>query len=422
MDKNRKVHQFKNPVLNWIEFRLPIISYFKKEYGDYPMPKNCNYFWSFGALATITLVTMIVSGIFLAMNYTPHTDMAFDSVERIMRDVNYGWLMRYIHSNGAAFFFIIVYIHIVRAMYFGSYKYPRELNWILGVFIFLLMMATSFLGYTLPWGQMSYWGATVITNLFSAIPLVGESVTNWLWGGYAVGSPLLTRFFTLHYLMPFLIFALVILHVWALHVPGNNNPEGINVVQGSQDTVPFHPHYVVKDMFALVVFLVVFAGFVFFVPNLLGHTDNYIEANPLQTPEHIVPEWYFLPFYAILRSVPDKLGGVILMVSAIAILAFLPWLDTSKVRSAKYRPLYRQFVWLFFANVILLGYLGAQTADGLFLIIGRIATAYYFAHFIIILPLLGYIEKTKPLPKSLSEPVLSPEERQMKAAASGASA
>ena len=280
MDKNRKVHQFKNPVLNWIEFRLPIISYFKKEYGDYPMPKNCNYFWSFGALATITLVTMIVSGIFLAMNYTPHTDMAFDSVERIMRDVNYGWLMRYIHSNGAAFFFIIVYIHIVRAMYFGSYKYPRELNWILGVFIFLLMMATSFLGYTLPWGQMSYWGATVITNLFSAIPLVGESVTNWLWGGYAVGSPLLTRFFTLHYLMPFLIFALVILHVWALHVPGNNNPEGINVVQGSQDTVPFHPHYVVKDMFALVIFLVVFAGFVFFVPNLLGHTDNYIEANP----------------------------------------------------------------------------------------------------------------------------------------------
>ena len=412
----------KSAVGRWFNDRLPLLNLIYGHLLPYPPPKNLNYWWTFGGLLTFCLVTQIITGLVLAMHYVADADLAFASVEHIMRDVNYGWLLRYIHANGASLFFMAVYIHMARSLFYGSYKEPRELIWIIGVFIFLLMIATAFMGYVLPWGQMSFWGATVITNLFSAIPLVGESVTNWLWGGYAVGSPLLTRFFTLHYLMPFLIFALVILHVWALHVPGNNNPEGINVVQGSQDTVPFHPHYVVKDMFALVVFLVVFAGFVFFVPNLLGHTDNYIEANPLQTPEHIVPEWYFLPFYAILRSVPDKLGGVILMVSAIAILAFLPWLDTSKVRSAKYRPLYRQFVWLFFANVILLGYLGAQTADGLFLIIGRIATAYYFAHFIIILPLLGYIEKTKPLPKSLSEPVLSPEERQMKAAASGASA
>ena len=408
MSKNK----FKNPVVKWIDHRLPIFSFMDHEMNHYPTPKNLNYFWNFGSLAGFALVTMIVTGIVLSMNYTAHVDYAFDSVERIMRDVNHGWLIRYIHMNGASFFFIVVYIHIFRGLYYGSYKAPRELLWILGVLILLLMMATAFMGYVLPWGQMSFWAATVITNLFSAIPFVGESITNWLWGGYAVGSPLLTRFFTLHYLMPFLIFALVILHVWALHVPGNNNPEGIDVVQGSQDTVPFHPHYVVKDMFALVVFLVIFAGFIFFVPNLLGHTDNYIPANPLQTPEHIVPEWYFLPFYAILRSVPDKLGGVILMVSSIAILAFLPWLDTSKVRSAKYRPLYKQFFWLFIADVILLGYLGSQTADGLFLLIARIATAYYFIHFLVLMPLLGFVEKTKPLPKSISEPVLSKEERE----------
>ena len=409
---------FKN-VMDWIDDRLPVTEAYEKHLSKYYAPKNLNIWYYFGIFSFVVLVNQLLTGIWLTMNYVPTGEGAFASIEYIMRDVEYGWMLRYMHSTGASAFFVVVYLHMFRGLIYGSYQKPRELIWIIGVFIFLLMIATAFMGYVLPWGQMSFWAATVITNLFSAIPLVGESITNWLWGGYAVGSPLLTRFFTLHYLMPFLIFALVILHVWALHVPGNNNPEGINVVQGSQDTVPFHPHYVVKDMFALVVFLVVFAGFVFFVPNLLGHTDNYIQANPLQTPEHIVPEWYFLPFYAILRSVPDKLGGVILMVSAIAILAFLPWLDTSKVRSAKYRPLYRQFVWLFFANVILLGYLGAQTADGLFLIIGRISTAYYFAHFIIILPLLGYIEKTKPLPKSLSEPVLSPEERQMKAAASG---
>ena len=278
----------KSAVGKWFNERLPLLDLIYGHLMPYPTPKNLNYFWTFGGILTFCLVTQIITGLVLAMHYVADADLAFASVEHIMRDVNYGWLLRYIHANGASLFFMAVYIHMARSMFYGSYKEPRELIWIIGVFIFLLMIATAFMGYVLPWGQMSFWGATVITNLFSAIPIVGESVTNWLWGGYAVGSPLLTRFFTLHYLMPFLIFALVILHVWALHVPGNNNPEGIDVVKGSQDTVPFHPHYVVKDLFALVVFLIIFAGFVFFVPNLLGHTDNYIQSNPLQTPEHIV--------------------------------------------------------------------------------------------------------------------------------------
>ena len=403
-------------VAKWIDKRLPLITLFNGHLMQYPTPKNLNYWWTFGGILTFCLVTQIITGLVLAMHYIADADLAFSSVEHIMRDVNYGWLLRYIHANGASMFFIAVYIHMARSLFYGSYKEPRELIWIIGVFIFLLMIATAFMGYVLPWGQMSFWGATVITNLFSAIPVFGESITNWLWGGYSVGSPLLTRFFTLHYLLPFLIFGLVILLVWALHVPGNNNPEGIDVVQGSQDTVPFHPHYVVKDVFALLVFMIIFAGFVFFTPNLLGHTDNYIQANPLQTPEHIVPEWYFLPFYAILRAIPDKLGGVIMMVSAIAILAFLPWLDTSKVRSAKYRPLFKQFYWIFLANFLLLGYLGAQPAEGIYVIISRIATIYYFVHFIIILPVLGFGEKTTPLPKSISEPVLNEKERAAKAA------
>ena len=406
----------KSAVAKWIDKRLPIVTLFNGHLMQYPTPKNLNYWWTFGGILTFCLVTQIITGLVLAMHYIADAELAFSSVEHIMRDVNYGWLLRYVHANGASMFFIAVYIHMSRSLFYGSYKEPRELIWIIGVFIFLLMIATAFMGYVLPWGQMSFWGATVITNLFSAIPVFGESITNWLWGGYSVGSPLLTRFFTLHYLLPFLIFGLVILHVWALHVPGNNNPEGIDVVQGSQDTVPFHPHYVVKDVFALIVFMIIFAGFVFFTPNLLGHTDNYIQANPLQTPEHIVPEWYFLPFYAILRAIPDKLGGVIMMVSAIAILAFLPWLDTSKVRSAKYRPLFRQFYWIFLANFLLLGYLGAMPAEGIYVIISRIATIYYFVHFIIILPVLGFVEKTKPLPKSISEPVLNDKERAAKAA------
>jgi ubiquinol-cytochrome c reductase cytochrome b/c1 subunit len=320
--------------------------------------------------------------------------------------VNYGWLLRYLHSNGASMFFFAVYIHMFRGMYYGSYKEPREVLWILGVIIYLLMMATGFLGYTLPWGQMSFWGATVITNFFSAIPLVGESITTWLWGGYSVGNPTLQRFFSLHYLLPFVILGVVILHVWALHVAGQNNPTGIEA-KTSQDTVPFTPYATLKDSFFMAVFCILYAWFVFYIPNYLGHADNYIPANPGVTPTHIVPEWYYLPFYAILRAIPNKLLGVVGMFSSIAILAFLPWLDTSRVRSANYRPLFRQFFWVFVAVCILLGWLGAKPAEGGYVIAARILTLYYFAHFLIILPLLGLFEKPLPLPSSIAEAVLA---------------
>jgi quinol-cytochrome oxidoreductase complex cytochrome b subunit len=331
--------------------------------------------------------------------------MAFNSVEHIMRDVNYGWLMRYMHANGASMFFVAVYIHIFRGIYYGSYKEPREVLWILGVIIFLLMMATAFMGYVLPWGQMSLWGAIVITNLFSAIPFVGEAVTTWLWGGFAVDNPTLNRFYSLHYLLPFMIAGVVGLHIWALHVTGQNNPTGVEV-KSSSDTVRFTPYATIKDGFAMVCFLIFFAWFIFYVPNFLGHADNYIRANPLQTPPHIVPEWYFLPFYAILRAIPSKLGGVMAMFGAIVVLFFLPWLDTAKVRSAKYRPLYRQFFWVLVVVCLLLGYIGSKPPEGWYVIIGRFLTIYYFAHFLIILPLLGFIEKPLPLPASISEAVL----------------
>jgi ubiquinol-cytochrome c reductase cytochrome b/c1 subunit len=389
----------------WFNDRLPLLT-LANHLTDYPTPKNLNYWWTFGGILTFCLITQIVTGLVLAMHYIAHADMAFSSVEHIMRDVNYGWLLRYVHANGASMFFLAVYIHIFRSLFYGSYKSPREIIWILGIIIYLLMMAAAFMGYVLPWGQMSFWGATVITNLFSAIPLVGESITTWLWGGYSVDNPTLTRFFTLHYLIPFLILGLVVLHIWALHVPGNNNPVGIDIKKPSKDTVPFHPYIVIKDAFALLMFCIVFALFVFYQPNILGHADNYIEADPLVTPAHIVPEWYLLPFYAILRSVPDKLMGVVAMLSAILILAALPWLDTSKVRSAVFRPLFRQFYWILVADVLILGYVGAMPAEGLYLLIARVATAYYFAHFLIILPVLGWKEKTTPLPLSITEPVL----------------
>ena len=394
--------KFKNPVLNWIEFRLPIVSYFKKEYGDYPMPKNCNYFWSFGALATILLVVMIVTGIFLAMNYTPHIDMAFDSTERIMRDVNYGWLIRYLHSNGASFFFIVVYLHMLRSMYFGSYKYPRELNWILGVFIFLLMIATSFLGYTLPWGQMSYWGATVITNLFSAIPIVGEGIQIWLLGDYNVGNATLNRFFALHYVLPFVIFGVVALHVAAVHVHGSNNPDGIDI-KSKGDSVNFFPYMVIKDMVAFCAFGVLISAVIFFGPNLMADVDNYIPDNSMVKPSHIVPNWYLAPFYAILRAIPDKLMGVAMMGGAIAILFVLPWLDTSKVRSCKYRPIYKWFMMAFFINFFALGYVGMMPAEGIYLLIAQLGTVYYFAFIMILTPFIGWIEKSDKMPLSISD-------------------
>jgi len=389
----------------WLESRLPVISLVRGSFVDFPTPKNLNYFWTFGGILFFVLIAQILTGIVLVMHYTASTTAAFDSVEHIMRDVNFGWMLRYLHANGASMFFIAVYIHIFRGLYYGSYKAPREISWILGVIIFLLMMATAFMGYVLPWGQMSFWGATVITNLFSAIPVVGESVVIWLWGGFAVDNPTLTRFFSLHYLLPFMIFGVVMLHVWAFHTTGNNNPTGVQP-KTKQDTIPFHPYYTIKDLFAIIVFMIFFAYFVFYLPNYLGHADNYIEANPLVTPAHIVPEWYFLPFYAILRAVPDKLGGVVLMFGAIAVLFILPWLDTSKVRSGAYRPLFKQFFWIFAANAVVLGYLGAMPAEGIYVIMSQICTTIYFAYFLVALPLLGFLEKPKPLPASISESVL----------------
>jgi ubiquinol-cytochrome c reductase cytochrome b subunit len=393
-------------VLGWLDDRLPVINFADQHLRFYPTPKNLTYAWNFGSLAGIILVIMIATGVVLAMHYTPHVDYAFGSIQKIMRDVNYGWLLRYIHMNGASFFFIVVYIHMFHGLYYGSYKQPREVLWGLGVVILLLMMATAFMGYTLPWGQMSFWGATVITNLFSAVPVFGDEITRWLWGGFAVGNPTLQRFYSLHYLLPFLIVGAVLLHLVALHRYGSNNPTGIEP-KGQQDQVPFHPYYTIKDLFGLGVFLIVFSVFLFYAPNYMGHADNYVPADPLVTPPHIVPEWYFLPFYTILRAVPNKLGGVVLMFGSVLILFFLPWLDRSRVRSGKYRPIFKQFYWLLVLDVLVLGYVGAMPPSGIWPTIGQVATAYYFAYFLLILPLLGVFERPKPRPHSISKPVLS---------------
>ena len=396
----------KSALGRWFESRLPIMGLIHSSFVVYPTPRNLNYWWTFGGILSVMLMVQILTGIVLVMHYTPHVDYAFSSVELIMRDVNWGWMLRYIHANGASMFFVAVYIHMLRGLYYGSYKAPREVLWILGVIIYLLMMATGFMGYVLPWGQMSFWGATVITNLFSAIPLVGESITTWLWGGYSVDNPTLNRFFSLHYLLPFMIAGVVVLHVWALHVVGQNNPDGVEVKNVARDTLPFTPYATTKDGFAMVVFMIFFAWWVFYVPNYLGHADNYIEANPLSTPAHIVPEWYYLPFYAILRAVPSKLGGVVAMFSAIIVLCFLPWLDTSKVRSAKYRPVYKVFFWLFVASAVGLGYLGAMPAEGGYVLASRLLSVYYFAFFLVVMPLLGLFETPRALPASIADSVL----------------
>jgi len=401
--------QPKNRTIRWIDSRLPIFSLMNEQAVEFPTPKNLNYMWTFGAILVFMLVTMIVSGVTLAMHYAANTEIAFERVEHIMRNVNYGWLIRYIHAVGASMFFIAVYLHIARGLYYGSYKAPREILWILGVIILILMMATAFMGYVLPWGQMSFWGATVITNLFSAIPLVGPAIVEWLWGGFAVDNATLNRFYSLHYLLPFMIAGVVILHIWALHVAGNNNPTGVSV-KSSKDTVPFHPYITMKDVFALLVFLLLYGYFVFYIPNYLGHPDNYIPADPLVTPAHIVPEWYLLPFYAILRAIPSKLGGVIAMFGALLVLFVVPWLDTSKVRSAAYRPMYKWAFWGFVVTCVALGWLGAQPAEGVYVILARIFTLYYFAFFLVLMPVLGLIEKPKPVPNSISEAVLQKKE------------
>ncbi len=397
----------------WFDSRLPVPRLVHGSFIAYPVPRNLNYMYTFGGILSLMLVVQILTGVVLAMHYTAHVDMAFDSVEKIMRDVNSGWLLRYMHANGASFFFIAVYLHIARGLYYGSYKAPREIIWILGVIIYLLMMATAFMGYVLPWGQMSFWGATVITGFFTAIPLVGDWIQQLLLGGFSVDNPTLNRFYSLHYLLPFMIAGVVILHVWAFHITGQTNPTGIEV-KHKTDTVAFTPYATIKDGFAMVVFLLVFAYFVFYIPNYLGHADNYIMADPLVTPSHIVPEWYFLPFYAILRAITfnigpidSKLGGVIAMFGAIVVLFFVPWLDTSRVRSAVYRPWYKLFFWLFVINSIFLGWLGSRPAEGAYVIMSQIGTFYYFGFFLIIMPILGLVETPKRLPNSITEAVLA---------------
>jgi ubiquinol-cytochrome c reductase cytochrome b subunit len=408
----------KTALTRWLDARLPLLRFANDTMTTFPTPRNLNIWYTFGVILTFCLGVQIVSGIVLAMHFVPNAGLAFDSVETIMREVNYGWLIRYLHSTGASMFFLAVYIHIFRGLYYGSFKAPREMLWILGVLIYLLMMATAFFGYVLPWGQMSFWGATVITSLFSSIdqiiPHAGTAITTWLWGDFAVGDATLNRFFSLHYLLPFVIAGVVVLHIWALHVPGNNNPLGIDV-KGPQDTVPFHPYYTAKDAFYLSLFTIIFGVFVFYAPNFFGNPDNYTPANPIVTPTDIVPEWYLLPYYAMLRSVPQKLIGVIVLVGALLIPFFIPWLDSSPVRSCRFRPLMKQFFWLFAADCILLGYVGSQSADAAWNIGGtaiplvwfaRFGTAYYFTYFLLLMPLVGRIESTRTLPDSIAKSVL----------------
>jgi ubiquinol-cytochrome c reductase cytochrome b subunit len=411
-----KAYQPKSGLMRWIDERLPLPRLvFNSIGGGYEVPRNLNYMWNFAVLAGFALMLQIVTGIILAMHYAPAGAIAFQSVEHIMRDVNQGWLLRYAHANGASFFFIVTYIHIFRGLYYGSYKAPRELVWMLGVVILLLMMATAFMGYVLPWGQMSFWGAKVITGLFGAIPLVGEPIQQWLLGGFAPDNAALNRFFSLHYLLPFVIAAVVMLHIWALHIPGSNNPTGVDI-KSPRDTLPFHPYYTAKDGFGLGVFLILYAAVTFYAPNYLGHADNYIPANPLSTPAHIVPEWYFWPFYAILRAftvdfiLPAKLWGVLAMFAAILLLFFLPWIDRSPVRSGNYRPTFQKFFWILVVDVLVLGWVGGLPAEEPYVMISQLATMYYFAHFLIILPILSATERTLPLPTSIADSVLHGQE------------
>lgn len=370
--------------------RPPLLSIVNDHLINYPTPINIHYAWNFGFLAAMCLIIQIITGIFLAMHYTPHVDLAFASLEHIMRDVNYGWLLRYIHANGASMFFIVVYIHMFRGLYFGSYTKPRHLVWVIGVAILLLMILTAFIGYVLPWGQMSLWGATVITNLVSAVPLVGDSLVTWLWGGFSVDNATLNRFFSFHYLFPFVIAALSLIHLALLHQDGSGNPLGID---SSVDKIPMYPYFIIKDLFGIIIFIIFFAFFVYFYPNMLGHPDNYIEANPMVTPAHIVPEWYFLPFYAILRSIPHKLGGVIAMIFAIVVLALLPWIHSTEIRSSRFRPMYRFFYYTIVSCCLLLGWIGGMPVEDPYVIIGQIASVYYFFYFLVLLPFTGYLEK-----------------------------
>ncbi|MBT2135170.1 cytochrome b/b6 [Croceibacterium sp. LX-88] len=418
-----KQYEPKAPLMRYLDEKLPLPRFlYNAVGGGYPVPRNLNYWWNFGVLAGFCLVLQIVTGVILAMHFAANAGVAFNSVEHIMRDVNWGWMLRYAHANGASFFFIVIYIHIFRGFFYGSYKAPREMVWLLGVVIFLLLMATAFMGYVLPWGQMSFWGAKVITGLFGAIPIVGEPIQIWLLGGYAPDNAALNRFFSLHFLLPFVIAGVVILHIWALHIPGSSNPTGVEI-KSESDTIPFHPYYTAKDGFGLGVFLIAYCLMVFFLPNFMGHPDNYIPANPLSTPAHIVPEWYFWPFYAILRAftadilfVPAKLLGVLAMFSSILVWFFLPWLDKSPVRSGHYRPVFKKFFWVLVVDMAVLFYCGGAPAEEPYVMLSQIATAYYFLHFLVILPIVSMIERPNPLPFSITEAVLGSDDKAVMAA------
>jgi ubiquinol-cytochrome c reductase cytochrome b subunit len=367
-----------------------LLQIFNNHLVDYPSPVNVNYLWSIGSLAGICLAIQIASGIFLAMHYVPHLDHAFLSVEHIMRDVNNGWLMRYIHANGASMMFIALYVHMFKHLYYGSYMRPRHMLWISGVVILLLTVLTAFMGYVLPWGQMSFWGATVITNLASAVPVLGKLIVNFLWGGFAVDNPTLNRFLSLHFLMPFVLAGLSILHLILLHTDGNNNPLGVS---SKFHFTYFYPYFYVKDLFALFCYLIFYFTFVFFFPNALGDADNYIMANSLVTPTHIVPEWYLLPFYAILRSIPDKLGGVIAMGGAFVVLITLPFLTPRlAVKSSVFRPITRILFWFFLADCFLLGWIGQNVVEYPFIELGQLLSVFYFLYLIVLLPVLSKLE------------------------------
>jgi ubiquinol-cytochrome c reductase cytochrome b subunit len=410
----------KQTLVQWIDERYPLTKVWNEHLAQYYAPKNFNFWYFMGSLALLVLVNQILTGVWLAMSYKPDADLAFGSVEYIMRDVDWGWLIRYMHSTGASAFFVVIYLHMFRALMYGSYRKPRELLWILGVIIYLVMMATAFMGYLLPWGQMSYWGAQVIVNLFSAVPVVGPDLGVWIRGDYVISDATLNRFFALHFLLPFLLAGLVFVHIVALHKVGSNNPDGIEIKKGPKgnkwsdkapaDGIPFHPYYSVKDIMGVAGFLFLFALVVFFAPEMGGYFiehPNFEPANPLKTPEHIAPVWYFTPFYAILRAVPSIAGsafpGVVAMFASILILFFLPWLDRSPVKSIRYKGmLYKVLLGLFVLDFIMLGYLGVQPTTDLYKLMAQVGTIYYFAFFLL-MPIYSKMDKTKPVPERVPE-------------------
>jgi ubiquinol-cytochrome c reductase cytochrome b subunit len=402
--------------VGWIDERYPLMKVWNEHLAQYYAPKNFNFWYLFGSLALLVLVNQILTGVWLAMSYKPDADLAFGSVEYIMRDVDWGWLIRYMHSTGASAFFVVIYLHMFRGLMYGSYRKPRELLWIIGVIIYLAMMATAFFGYLLPWGQMSYWGAQVIVNLFSAVPVIGPDLGVWVRGDYVISDATLNRFFALHFLLPFLLAALVFIHLVALHKVGSNNPDGIEIKKNKdkngipKDGIPFHPYYTVKDIVGVAGFLFLFAIVVFYAPEMGGYFlehPNFEPANPLKTPEHIAPVWYFTPFYAILRAVPSVAGsafpGVVAMFASILILFFVPWLDRSPVKSIRYKGMiYKVMLWLFVVDFIMLGFLGTQPTTALYTLLAQIGTIYYFAFFLL-MPIYSKLDKTKPVPERVTE-------------------